>query len=338
MLADEMGLGKTCQSISFLSYLYHVQRIYGPFLVVVPLSTMTSPLFPIRACSPSACADAGLVTAWVGDGDADWQIEFRRWAPDMNVVMYIGDRDSREIIREKEFYTDPLAQKPQLKFNVLLTTYEMVLKDREELGYPDRARAHTQTALSKRAITVHLRQPCAFSPPNSAIRWYSMVVDEAHRLKNVDSQLHDSLRVRVPCPCTYASRPLCTCSWTLRGLATQSYTTMHRLLVTGTPLQNNMKELFSLLSFLMPDKFQSMEVSARRTVARRDQGPLAARAAMSPALTRRDESKHTGAWRPADHLGGEPDPASAPRAQAVPAPASEEGRRKVPAAQSRAVR
>ena len=42
MLADEMGLGKTCQSISFLSYLFHVQRIYGPFLVVVPLSTITS--------------------------------------------------------------------------------------------------------------------------------------------------------------------------------------------------------------------------------------------------------------------------------------------------------
>ena len=49
MLADEMGLGKTCQSISFLSYLFHVQRIYGPFLVIVPLSTITSacPLRPL---------------------------------------------------------------------------------------------------------------------------------------------------------------------------------------------------------------------------------------------------------------------------------------------------
>ena len=53
MLADEMGLGKTCQSISFLSSLDHVQRIYGPFLVVVPLSTMTSTRGPRRLAGPS---------------------------------------------------------------------------------------------------------------------------------------------------------------------------------------------------------------------------------------------------------------------------------------------
>ena len=41
ILADEMGLGKTCQTISFLSYLYHTKEICGPFLVLVPLSTMT---------------------------------------------------------------------------------------------------------------------------------------------------------------------------------------------------------------------------------------------------------------------------------------------------------
>ena len=74
--------------------------------------------------------------AGVGDATADWQLEFRRWAPDLNVVMYIGDRDSREIIREKEFYSEPAGnQRRPLKFNVLLTTYEMVLKDRDELGY-----------------------------------------------------------------------------------------------------------------------------------------------------------------------------------------------------------
>lgn len=66
----------------------------------------------------------------------DWQQEFKRWAPDLNVVMYVGNRESREIIRRTEFYTPPMGnQRPQLKFNVLLTTYEMVLKDEEELGY-----------------------------------------------------------------------------------------------------------------------------------------------------------------------------------------------------------
>lgn len=65
-----MGLGKTIQSIAFLSALYHRYELYGPFLVVVPLSTM-----------------------------AAWQKEFAQWAPDMNLVTYMGDVNSREQVR-----------------------------------------------------------------------------------------------------------------------------------------------------------------------------------------------------------------------------------------------
>lgn len=69
ILADEMGLGKTIQSISFLSHLYHSQALYGPFLLVVPLSTMAS-----------------------------WQKEFDIWAPEINAVVYLGDVSSRNIV------------------------------------------------------------------------------------------------------------------------------------------------------------------------------------------------------------------------------------------------
>lgn len=95
-----MGLGKTVQSVSYLSYLFHTQRQYGPFLVVVPLSTIPA-----------------------------WQMQFRIWAPDLNVICYMGSARSREVIREFEF--GPLKA---LKFNVLLTTYEFILKDRVDLG------------------------------------------------------------------------------------------------------------------------------------------------------------------------------------------------------------
>lgn len=64
-----MGLGKTIQTISFLSYLFHQHQLYGPFIVVVPLSTLTS-----------------------------WQREFETWAPDMNVVVYLGDVMSRKTV------------------------------------------------------------------------------------------------------------------------------------------------------------------------------------------------------------------------------------------------
>lgn len=65
-----MGLGKTIQTISFLNYLFHEHQLYGPFLLVVPLSTLTS-----------------------------WQREIHLWAPLMNVVVYLGDISSRNMVR-----------------------------------------------------------------------------------------------------------------------------------------------------------------------------------------------------------------------------------------------
>lgn len=42
ILADEMGLGKTIQTAAFIGWLFHDRGIYGPFLIVVPLSTLGS--------------------------------------------------------------------------------------------------------------------------------------------------------------------------------------------------------------------------------------------------------------------------------------------------------
>lgn len=69
ILADEMGLGKTIQIVAFLAYLYNAQQLYGPFLLVVPLSTLNA-----------------------------WQREFELWAPELNVVVYIGDVTSRNMV------------------------------------------------------------------------------------------------------------------------------------------------------------------------------------------------------------------------------------------------
>lgn len=100
ILADEMGLGKTVQSVAYLSYLFHDRQQYGPYLVVVPLSTISA-----------------------------WQMQFKKWAPDLNVICYMGSGPSRQAIRDWEF-----GPNKALKFNVLLTTYEFILKDRLDLG------------------------------------------------------------------------------------------------------------------------------------------------------------------------------------------------------------
>ena len=39
----------------------------------------------------------------------------------------------------------------------------------------------------------------------------------------------------------------------------KTYNTANRLLLTGTPLQNNLSELWSLLNFLLPDIFDDLD-------------------------------------------------------------------------------
>ncbi len=65
------------------------------------------------------------------------------------------------------------------------------------------------------------------------VQWRYIVVDEGHRLKNTNCRLIKELKL---------------------------YTSHNRLLLTGTPLQNNLDELWSLLNFVMPDIFDDLRI------------------------------------------------------------------------------
>lgn len=112
-------------------------------------------------------------------------------------------------------------QTKRIRFNALITTYEILLKDKvEEL-------------LFWFSCVAAWRDHFPASPLNPQgvlgnINWAFLGVDEAHRLKNDDSLLYKTL---------------------------MEFRSNHRLLITGTPLQNSLKELWSLLHFLMPDKY-----------------------------------------------------------------------------------
>ncbi|TFY69209.1 hypothetical protein EVJ58_g540 [Rhodofomes roseus] len=162
ILADEMGLGKTIQTISLITYLIEVKKQRGPYLVIVPLSTMTN-----------------------------WSGEFAKWAPSVNMISYKGNPAQRKTLQNELKYNS---------FQVLLTTYEYIIKDRAHLA---------------------------------RMKWVHMIIDEGHRMKNTQSKLAQTL--------------------------TQYYHSRYRLILTGTPLQNNLPELWALLNFVLPKIFNSVK-------------------------------------------------------------------------------
>ena len=115
---------------------------------------------------------------------SNWVSEFAKWCPTARVITYKGTP-----IQRKQLFRNEVRGG---HFNVLLTTYEYIIRDKSSLRKTD---------------------------------WQYAIVDEGHRMKNAQSKF-------------------------AVVLGTQ-YTTRHRILLTGTPLQNNLPELWALLNFLL---------------------------------------------------------------------------------------
>lgn len=94
ILADEMGLGKTIQTISFLAHLVE-HGVEGPFLIVVPLSTINN-----------------------------WMNEFAKFSPTISTFMLYGTKEER-MTYHKRHYSGKVPD-----FMVTITSYEIAMKDR----------------------------------------------------------------------------------------------------------------------------------------------------------------------------------------------------------------
>lgn len=130
-----MGLGKTVQMSTFLGTIAKKFKAF-PALVVVPNSTITN-----------------------------WVREFERWAPELRVVPFYGEKKARDIIKQFELF-HPKAPKghTNAKFHVLVTTYEAVINPKD-FG------------------VIFKKQP----------RWEALVIDEGQRLKSDSSLLFRKL-------------------------------------------------------------------------------------------------------------------------------------------------
>ena len=126
----------------------------------------------------------------------NWINEFKFWTPSINTLLYHGSKDEREQMRRKNLKD---ARSKKYDFPIVVTSYEIIMNDKKFLAN---------------------------------YQWRYIIVDEGHRLKNMNSKL-------------------------IRELLT--YNSANRLLITGTPLQNNITELWSLLHFLLPEVFNDVD-------------------------------------------------------------------------------
>ncbi|SPQ18127.1 06904f2e-a1e4-4577-9271-a88f3d1bc2c5 [Thermothielavioides terrestris] len=170
ILADDMGLGKTCQVIALMCAIVEDWEMNGhskgdrpwPNIIFVPPSTL-----------------------------ANWEAEFKRFAPNIKVTLYQGSQSARDQIAD-EISDDPWNHQ------VVLTSYSQLSRNEDILNL---RRLHPMV----------------------------LVFDEGHKMKNPKAKLYrDLLRV--------------TANW--------------RLVLSGTPVQNNLMEMIALLRFVEPNVFQ----------------------------------------------------------------------------------
>ncbi|KAG2446661.1 hypothetical protein HYH02_008231 [Chlamydomonas schloesseri] len=233
ILADEMGLGKTAQTCVYMACLKTLLQDPGPHLVVVPASLLEN-----------------------------WQRELASWSPGLKVVTYYGPSRERTRHRIKRKWERILAgqdpgpdseddeAEPEIRIGADGYREDDEAADPTEEEEVDEDDDHGGAAPVIRqkgkgggcgglfdvmltTYTLWEREGANYSIDRSFLSkwpWSHVVMDEAHALKNSSSTRSKKLRK-------------------VAGLAAT------RIMLTGTPLQNDLEELHALLAFLLPAIF-----------------------------------------------------------------------------------
>jgi SNF2 family DNA or RNA helicase len=152
---------------------------------------------------------------------SQWESEIQRFTPFIRSLMYIGSKEEREGLQLKNsFRSDTPFHPPH---------------PRVVVRGPDGKRLETRKPNTWDVLITHYSTILSDADVLSSIAWRFIVIDEAHRLKNSESRLYKCLKERF---------------WLREGRIS---------LLTGTPMQNNTSELWSLLHFLHPQVFMDRD-------------------------------------------------------------------------------
>jgi len=152
---------------------------------------------------------------------SNWMNELNRWCPSLRAIRFHGAKEEREALAEEYFTNEAAAHDGKRPTKQILNEKTGEMEDDNS----DNPRAWDVCVTTYEVANTEKKVLSRFA-------WKYLVIDEAHRLKNESSMFSATVR---------------------------SFNTAYRLLLTGTPLQNNLHELWALLNYLVPDVFASAE-------------------------------------------------------------------------------
>ncbi|KAF1349007.1 SNF2 family N-terminal domain-containing protein [Delphinella strobiligena] len=149
-----------------------------------------------------------------------WYNECRKWTPGLHPMRFHGNKSEREHLKSQAMgrvdrFGNETVQAKNKKSRKNSTPSRRRTRDEDNAGF-DILITTYEIFLAEQTWFKH------------SFVWRYIILDEGHKIKNEKSNVSHAL---------------------------QSLRAEHRLLLTGTPMQNNLREMWALLHWLFPDVF-----------------------------------------------------------------------------------
>ncbi|TPX61435.1 hypothetical protein SpCBS45565_g07253 [Spizellomyces sp. 'palustris'] len=232
IIGDEMGLGKTIQTIAFLAGLSASRLLNGPILIVCPATVLRQWVQefhtwwpPLRVAILHSTGSGLAESMPAGDYEASPSLEEDTFDDDDDEGKGEDDRNGDPYEDRRGGVRRPTVKKtPKKRAKLSASATKMLSKARTLV---DRIVKHGHVILTTYAgVRV-------YSTILLPVKWAYCILDEGHKIRNPDAEI---------------------------TLACKQLRTPHRIILTGTPIQNNLTELWSLYDFVFPGRLGTLPV------------------------------------------------------------------------------